>query len=97
MGTPLLEDENEVSWFLGFWFVGFLVSKCLGFKQGFPITKIPFRISKKIFIPYSSFSRNVKTDLQDLPAPAFSKQNKISIFIMIFENILSFKCCSDFS
>ena len=41
------------------------------------ITKCPFHVFRKISIPYSRVSRNLKMDLHECSVPAFSKQIKV--------------------
>ncbi len=94
----------KVSWFLGFkvsWFLGFKVSKFQRFKSFIYdfvqkhllcITRIPFHVIRKIFIPYPRCSRNLKADLRGVSVPVLSKtsQNMISETVR-FTNILYLK------
>ena len=65
-----------VSWYVCFWYIGFLGSKFLGFKvswflgfkvskfQWSHITKIPFHVFWRILIPYSRCPRSLKRILR---------------------------------
>ena len=53
---PLLENR-KVSWFLGVWFLGFLVSEFLGFLV--PKIQKPFNVSERFFDNFTKFTFHV--------------------------------------